>query len=244
MSNSPFAGFAAPAAPSAPAPPGNDDSFVLPEDPNWEPMNQDTVLAQDGYYCGKVISEKRNGDNFIITFEIQDADARGSTLSKFLKDPRVSPKIVGIWRGMLMSMAGKAQARAQFGYTLGSLSGQLAYFKTEPYEDRTSIGAFVAAEEYNSAVAQGKHRWPRKEKAATGMGVAPLGLPNGTPGFGVVPQPAAGLSGTPTPAAIPQPAPAATVFPAGNGPPVAPPAPAAVPQPAGSPFAFPRLAKQ
>lgn len=227
---------AAPAQPSAPGP------FVLelPADPAWEPMDIADVLEQDGYYSGRIVREKAKTDGdrpgVWLTIELLDTDCAGKKVQKFLGDPRVNPKLMFLWRGILRSISGSTDAaKGAFAYSVGRFTGATVYFKTEAYPDRetgdhrTGVQDWLTQAEYDQAVQKGQHRWPAKIRASSGS--TPTGLPAG---FGVAFPPA-------PPAAAPMgqqvgtvPAPANS-----NGALPAPPAP-----PAAAPaFAFPGLKK-
>ena len=123
--------------------------FVLdiPADPSWEPFDTTDVLDQDGYYQAKITKESGRNDpgksqGIFLTMEIQDADARGKILSRFLPDPRTAKGNVWfVWRGLLRSITGTLDgARQGLRYQPGMFTGQLVYIKTErsQRDDRVS----------------------------------------------------------------------------------------------------------
>ena len=227
----------------APAPMQPQTAFVLdiPADPSWEPFDAADVLDQDGYYQVKITKEGGRNDanksqGIFLTMEVQDADARGKILSRFLPDPRTAKgNVWWIWRGLLRSITGTLDgARQGMRYTPGMFSGQLAYVKTEraQRDDRvsTDIDAWVTGPEWQSAVQSGRHRWaPKPMQAGGNVGALPGGVPGGFPGLPGAGAPAtlqlgAGLPGAPS-AALPIAQPG--------------PGPATTPQPGGAPFAPP-----
>jgi hypothetical protein len=243
--------------------------FVLqiPADPTWEPFETPDVLEKDGYYCvrvtsdqAKMISEKLQ---VVVSMEIQDPDAAGKKVTRFLPDPRTSKGNTWfLWRGLLMSIMGTVDAgRGAFTYQSGMFTGQIAYVKTEAYLDkegglRTGVGAWSTRIEWEAATAKGgtASRWPARVSAAPaggGVGALPGGLPSGLPGtgfpgMGALPPPSGAAMPvtaptTPQPAAAPmqvapqpQQAPQMTF-----APPAAAPAPVAAPA---NPFAVPPAA--
>jgi len=203
------------AAPQAPAP-GGGFVLVIPPDPNWSPIEQTDNLEMDGYYMAKIVKEEARTDasksaGVFMYFEIQDPDALGRKLSKFMPDPTSSKGNTWfLWRGLIASITGALDnARAGLTYQPGMLIGQTVYLKTEAYLDdgqpRTGIGPYVMAKEYGEAKAAGgtKFRWPAKPRQPN-AGVGQAGaLPGGVPSF---PGLGVGLPGAPTTAAIPVPA--------------------------------------
>ena len=224
----------------APAPMQAQVGFVLdiPADPTWEPFDTTDVLDQDGYYQAKITKESGRNDpgksqGIFLTMEIQDADARGKILSRFLPDPRTAKGNVWfVWRGLLRSITGTVDgARQGLRYQPGMFTGQLVYIKTErsQRDDRvsTDIDTWVTGPEWQAAVQSGRHRWaPKPMQAGGNVGALPGGVPGGFPGLPGAGAPAtlqlgAGLPGAPS-AALP----------------IAP-AAATTPQPGGAPFAAP-----
>ena len=222
----------------APAPMQPQVGFVLdiPADPTWEPFDTTDVLDQDGYYQCKIAKESGRNDanksqGIFLTMEVQDADARGKILSRFLPDPRTAKGNVWfVWRGLLRSITGSIDgARQGLRYQPGMFTGQLVYVKTERShrDDRTStdIDTWVTMTEWQAAVTANRHRWaPKPVQQGGNMGA----LPAGTGGFPGLP----GTSG-----------PAMAGLPVGQGLPGMPSAAApiapATPQPGGAPFAGP-----
>lgn len=231
---SPF-GAAPPGFAGAPAQPGfgggapaypqgavAEPAFVLnmPADPNWQPIEGGDTLEKDGFYAGKIISEKvRNSDGklmVIMTVELADADAVGKKLSKFMPNPAQTSKDTWwLWRSLVRSIYGTVErAQQALQYTPGVFTGAYVYFKTEAYADdrgtlRTGIGAWTTRDEWEEAAKTGRNRWPAKVNAAQNPGVGALpggtgGLP-GMPGGGLPGAPSGGgLPGMPSvPTAVP-----------------------------------------
>jgi hypothetical protein len=184
--------------------------FVLdiPSDPSWEPFETTDTLEMDGFYSGRITREAPRTDGtksagVFLTIEINDEDARGKHLSKFMPDPRASRNNTWfLWRNLIMSITGsKDTARSGFRYQPGALSAQTVYFKTEPYMNdgdvQTSIAQFVTKQEYDDAVNNKRHRWASKPKTSA----VPAGLPGGFPmaSFPGLP----GAPSSPTPAGAP-----------------------------------------
>jgi hypothetical protein len=232
----------------APAPMQPQVGFVLdiPADPSWEPFDTTDVLDQDGYYQAKITKESGRNDpgksqGIFLTMEIQDADARGKILSRFLPDPRTAKGNVWfVWRGLLRSITGTLDgARQGLRYQPGMFTGQLVYIKTERSmrDDRmsTDIDAWVTGPEWQSAVQTNRHRWaPKPTQAGGNVGALPGGVPGGFPGLPGAGGPATlavgqGLPGMPS-AALPIAQPGAV--------------PATTPQPGGAPFAAPPAQQQ
>lgn len=174
------------AAPAAVQMPGVGFVLDIPPDPNWEPFETTDILEMDGFYACRISKESARTDGtksagMFIALEIQDEDARGKNISKFLPDPRGTRSNVWfVWRGLIRSITGGLDAaRTGFQYRAGVFTGQMCYVKTEPYQDgeerRTSVAGFVTAAEYQEHVKNNRHRWPSKPKAAPG------GLPGGMP---------------------------------------------------------------
>lgn len=220
---------------TAPAPSAAPGPFVLelPSDPSWEPMDIADVLEQDGFYSGVIVGEKAKTDGekpgVWLTIALSDADVAGKKVQKFLGDPRVNPKLMFLWRGILRSISGSTDAaKGAFSYAVGRFTGATVYFKTEAYADkegnhRTGVQDWLTKGEFDQAVAKNQHRWPAKIRSTATS--TPTGLPAG---FGIAFPPAPPAP----PAAAPMGQPANS-----NG--VAPPAP-----PAAAPaFAFPGLKK-
>lgn len=206
--------------------------FVLdiPADPNWEPFEQDDVLEMDGYYAGRIKSERfvegKNGKagGVWIAVELLDDDVRGKSISKQLADPRAATKDMWfMWRGMMRSIYGLDGARSAQRYTLGSVTNAPVYIRTGIYisndgSQRTGIDNWCTKEEYDKALSEKKHRWTPKPRNAggagmTGPGALPTGLPPAFPGMG---QPLPGAPSAPVgfPTSTPQPASAAPMQPA------------------------------
>jgi hypothetical protein len=203
--------------------------FVLdiPTDPTWEPFKSTDVLEKDGYYCVRITEEKPRNDpgkssGIFLTVEVQDQDAQGKLLSRFLPDPRTSKGNVWfLWRGLMHSITGSIDGgRTGFQYTPGKFTNQLAYVKTErnmrEQREYTDIDSWITGPEWQEAVRTGRHRWPAKVTVAgsTGaVGALPGGLPGGFPGGlpgsagPAMPMGGGGLPGMPAPAApiAPQP---------------------------------------
>lgn len=175
--------------------------FVLdiPTDPTWEPFKSTDVLEKDGYYCVRIVEEKARNDagksaGIFLTLEVQDQDAQGKLLSRFLPDPRTSKGNVWfLWRGLMHSITGSLDGgRSGFQYIPGKFANQLAYVKTErnmrDNREYTDIDSWVTGPEWQEAVKTGRHRWPAKVNTAgsTGaVGALPGGLPGGFPGGGL-----------------------------------------------------------
>jgi hypothetical protein len=186
---------AVPGAPQAPQM-SVGGGFVLdiPPDATWEPFDTTDTLDKDGYYACKITKESARIDGtkskgVFITLEIQDADAKGKIISKFLPDPRATQSNVWfIWRSIVRSIqGGLAMARSGFQYTPGAFAGQFVYVKTEAYNDdgttRTGVGTFITKDEWQAAVTADKHRWAPTVRNPGGAGVGPLpgGLPSAFP---------------------------------------------------------------
>lgn len=259
-----FPGMSAPMG--APAGMGAPAAFVLdvPPDPTWEPFESTDVLETDGYYMCRVTRESARADTtkkagVFLTLEIQDEDARGKILSKFMNDPRATQKQSWfVWRNLIRSITGGLDnARAGFQYTVGMLAaqGSIVYVKTAAYNDddgqmRTGVDGFHTKDEYEAAVQGKRHRWPAKVKG--GAAALPSGLPTAFPGAsfpGLAGAPVAPVPGAPpvapqptaaAPMVQPQTAPAPAAAPPAQGfgfpPPGAPPVGAAPPAQG---FAFP-----
>ena len=232
----------------APAPMQPQTGFVLdiPPDPSWEPFDTTDVLDQDGYYQAKITKESGRNDpgksqGIFLTMEIQDSDARGKILSRFLPDPRTAKGNVWfVWRGLLRSITGTLDgARQGLRYQPGMFTGQLVYIKTERSQRdnrvSTDIDSWVTGPEWQSAVQSNRHRWaPKPMQAGGNVGALPGGVPGGFPGLPGAGAPAtlqlgAGLPGAPS-AALPIAQPG--------------PGPATTPQPGGAPFAAPPPVQQ
>jgi hypothetical protein len=226
----PGAGMGAPAAMAPQV------GFVLdiPPDPSWEPFESADVLDQDGYYQLKITKESgRNqadkSQGIFLTMEVQDADARGKILSRFLPDPRTAKgNVWWIWRGLLRSITGTLDgARQGLRYSPGMFTNQLVYVKTERgmRDDRlsTDIDAWVTGPEWQEATRTNRHRWaPKAIQQGGNVGALPGGVPGGFPGLPGAGAPAMSLQ-------------------IGQGLPGAPsaalPIAATTPQPGGAPFA-------
>lgn len=241
-------------APPGYAPPQQAQQWVLdvPPDATWEPIETSDTLEKDGYYCAKIVGEKiRQSDNggkidVIMTLEIQDPDAAGKKIARFLPDPRLTKGDTWfVWRGLMRSMTGVVdQARAGFRYTPGQFHGQYVFVKTEAYGDekgnmRTGVGAWVTRGEWEEAQKAGgtKFRWPAQiaqRSVSAGAGALPPGLPAafaGAPGaLPGAPTNPGGMPMMPQPGGFPPPQPQ-TGFP--------PPAAVATPQPTGAPMQQP-----
>lgn len=218
--------------------------FILdiPPDPTWEPFDTADVLDKDGFYQCRITKESGRNDanksqGVFLTLEVQDEDARGKILSRFLPDPRTAKGNVWfLWRGLLRSITGSLDgARQGMRYQPGMFVNQLVYVKTERNfrDDRasTDIDSWITGPEWANAVQGNKHRWPAKQVqqgGSGGVGALPGGLPGGFPGMpGAAPAMGApaigmGLPGAPAPAAPVAPQPGAAPFAA---PPVGPSAP-------------------
>jgi hypothetical protein len=213
--SAPFGGGFPGAAPGAPQQTAGTFVLNVQADPSWEPFQSTDVLEKDGYYCGRIVKESaRNDQNkaagVFFEFQLQDADAAGKRLMKFVSDPNTSKgNTWWIWRSLMRSITGDtAHGKAGFQYAVGAWANQLVYFKTEAYLDdgamRTGVGDFITKAEYDAQVASGRHRWAAKSPSPTaGAGALPGGLPSSFPGMGL---PAGGPS-APMPMA-PQGAPA------------------------------------
>lgn len=265
-------GFGAP--PGAPpgfapaAPPGYQQQpqaqdFVLDiaPDPTWQPMDSSDTLDQDGFYQCRIKSEKvRNDDGklqIIFTLEIQDQDARGKTIARFMQDPRQTKGDTWWqWRGLMRSITGSVQGGQQgLQYRPGVFTNQICYVKTGAYNDnkgnmRTGVEAWSTKDEWEEAYKRGGHRWAAKVHVSQAPGVGALpggsgGLPGAPAAGGMPPLPGAPLApGVPAPGAAPmQSAPtnpfAAPPPAAASAPPApqqnpfgAPPAPSVAPPPA------------
>ena len=261
---------AAPAAAPMAAPAGVGFVLDIPADPAWEPFEMADVLDLDGYYCFRITKEAPRNDpgksaGIFLTLEIQDQDARGKTLSRFLPDPRTAKGNVWfLWRGLMRSISGNMDfARSAIRYAAGMFTNQICYAKVERelVNDRmvSSLDAWVTQAEYTAAVQGNKHRWAARtvQHPSGAVGALPGGTPGGFPGMGTamgLPT-GGGLPGSPSPAVpiaqapmtpqppvayAPQQQPVAEAPPAMAPPPVAAPvafAPPAPPQP-GQPFSF------
>lgn len=217
-------------------------SLTIPPDMNWEPFESTDVLEMDGFYCCQITKESaRMGDKpgVWFTLVIQDADAKGKVLNRFLSDSRTTQKDTWHqWRGLLMSIYGTLDyAKQGLNYTPPMFTGAYVYVKTGAYLDResgaqrTGIDAWAKKTEWEEANKTGAHRWkPRPKGGAApgaGVGMLPGGLPQGFA------QPTGGLPG----------APAAGGLPMGGGLPGAPSVPtmpampaATTPQPTAAPM--------
>jgi len=260
-------GFGIPGAPGmmpgaapAPAAMAPQAGFILdiPPDPTWEPFDTTDVLDKDGIYQCRISKESGRNDanksqGVFLTLEVQDEDARGKILSRFLPDPRTAKGNVWfLWRGLLRSITGSLDgARQGMRYQPGMFVNQLVYVKTErSYRDErmsTDIDSWVTQTDWANAVQANKHRWPARQvqqQGAGGVGALPGGLPGGFPGMPgaappVAPMVGMGLPGAPGPAAPVAPQPGAAPFAA---PPVAPAAVAPAPAPVAAPAAPPPVA--
>jgi hypothetical protein len=184
-------------------------TMMIPPDANWEPFESTDVLEMDGFYCCQITRESaRAGDKpgVWFTLVIQDPDAKGKVLNRFLSDSRTTQKDTWHqWRGLLMSIYGTLDyARQGLNYTPGIFTGQYVYVKTGAYNDResgamrTGIDAWAKKAEWEAAYKANTHRWKPHPKGQAGAGAGPVGmLPGGLPGG--FPQGAGGLPGAATP---------------------------------------------
>lgn len=240
------AGFPAGGSPYPQAAP--EPAFVLsiPADPTWQPIEGGDTLEKDGFYAGKIISEKVKNDDgklqVIMTVELLDEDAVGKKLSKFMPNSTSTTKDTWfLWRGLMRSIYGTVQqAQQALNYTPGVFTGATVYFKTEAYADtrgtmRTGIGSWSTRDEWEEARKTGRNRWPAKISAAQNPGVGALpggtgGLPGmpggglpGAPSMGGLPGAPGGLPGMPNvPTGVPMPG-AAPMQPAAPAQQLAPP---------------------
>ena len=219
-------------------------SMIIPPDANWEPFDQTDVLEMDGYYCCQITRESaRAGDKpgVWFTLVIQDNDAKGKVLNRFLNDSRVTQKDTWHqWRGLLMSIFGNLDAaRNGLNYTPGVFKGAYVYVKTGAYIDResgvmkTGIDAWAKKEEWEAAYKSTTHRWKPHPKGQGGAGASVGMLPGGLPqGF---PQPSGGLPGAPSAGGLPM----SSGLPGAPSAAMAPQAPATTPQPMAAPMQQP-----
>jgi hypothetical protein len=181
-------------------------------DPTWEPFDIPDVLEQDGYYCCRIVREGARSDSskspgIFLTLEIQDADAQGKRISKFLSDPRTTKSDTKfVWRNIIRSITGTLDAaRAGFRYVPGAFANQIIYVRTGAYAEgdsmRTGVETFVTKDEYDQAVAGKKHRWTPKPKGD--RTALPTGLPGAFPAASGFP----GMPGAPSGATPSVPAP-------------------------------------
>lgn len=198
-------GFGAPGAPpgyAAAQPAGVDFVLDIPPDPTWQPIDSSDTLDQDGFYCCRIKSEKvRNDDGklqIILTLEIQDQDARGKTIARFMNDPRQTKGDTWWqWRGLMRSITGTVQGGQQgLRYQPGAFTNQICYVKTGAYNDskgamRTGVETWSTKDEWEEAYKRGGHRWAAKVHVAQAPGVG--ALPGGTGGLPGAPS--AGLPG-------------------------------------------------
>lgn len=206
------AGFPAPGAMVGQAAQPAGIVINIPADPTWEPFDVTDQLEMDGYYACRIKKEAGRSDpgkspGVFLTLELQDQDAMGKMLSKFMPDPNSTKgNTFFLWRGIARSIMGDLQlARTGFQYTPGTFANQPCYVRTGAYLDdggsmRTGVDAFVTQAEYTEAVKAGKHRWPARVKsggagagAGSPIGALPSGLPGGFPGGG-----GPGLPGAPS----------------------------------------------
>jgi hypothetical protein len=210
-------GFAPGGAPAYPQHAAPEPAFVLdiPADPTWQPIEGGDTLEKDGYYCGKIINEKVKNDDgklqVIMTVELQDPDAVGKKLSKFMPNPGQTTKDTWwLWRSLMRSIYGTVEhAQQAMRYTPGTFNGAYVYFKTEAYADgrgvmRTGIGEWVTRDGWEEAQKPGsggvpRNRWPAKINAAQNPGVG--ALPGGTGGLPGMP--GGGLPGAPSTGGLP-----------------------------------------
>ncbi len=250
------AGFPAPGAMVGQAAQPAGIVIDIPADPTWEPFDVTDQLEMDGYYACRIKKEAGRSDpgkspGVFLTLELQDPDAVGKMLSKFMPDPNSTKgNTFFLWRGIARSIMGDLNlARTGFRYTPGTFANQPCYVRTGAYLDdggsmRTGVDAFVTQVEYAEAVKANKHRWPARVKSGGGaapsggpIGALPGGLPGGFPGSGGPGLPGAPSGGGPFSATAqapttPQPglaptAPPAQAAPAAPANPFAPAAPAA-----------------
>lgn len=178
--------------------------LMIPPDPSWEPFDSTDVLEKDGIYCCKIVKEAGRSNTgktagVFLTLQIQDEDAKGKTLSKFMSDPRgAKSDIWWTWRSLVRSITGRLdEAKAGLQYTPGMFTNHLVYVKTAGYQDgqdvRTGVDGFVTKDEWEAAAKTGAHRWAAKVKS--GGAALPTGLPGGFPGGSTASFP--GLPGAP-----------------------------------------------
>lgn len=215
------------APPMAGGAPGSAFAVEIDADPTWEPIEQTDFLEQDGFFSCKIINEKVRSDSdkaagVFLTLQIQDEDAKGKTISKFMISPAAAQKDVRfVWRLLWLSLTGnKQQAQSAIRYVPGQITGQTVYVKTKADTNATSgrpmtnVETFVTRDEYEAAVKENRHRWKAQ------VSQAPMGLPGGFPapgGGGGFP----GLPGAATSPGAPAPggAPMQGGFPAAQQPP-------------------------
>jgi hypothetical protein len=250
-------GFAPAGAPPGyaqqPAQPGGGVDFVLdiPPDPNWQPIEMSDVLDNDGFYQVLITNEKADTDDagkfrVIMTLEIQDPDAKGKKIARFMQDPRQTKGDTWWqWRMLMRAIWGSIPGGQQgIQYRPGIFKGKIAYVKTQAYigdrgDQRTGVGSWSTADEWTEAYSRGAHRWPAKVRTAQAPGVGVLpggsgGLPGapstGLPGVAAMPA----LPGAPLAPGVPAPG-AAPMQQAPQNPFAAPPAPVVAAPPAPAP---------
>jgi hypothetical protein len=188
-------------------------NMTIPPDANWEPFESTDTLEMDGFYCCQITKESaRTGDKpgVWFTLVIQDQDAKGKVLNRFLSDSRTTQKDTWHqWRGLLMSIYGTLDyARQGLNYQPGIFTGQYVYVKTGAYLDResgamrTGIDAWAKKTEWEAAYKANSHRWKPHPKGQAGAGAGGVGmLPGGLPGG--FPAQAGGLPGAPMTGGLP-----------------------------------------
>jgi len=221
-------------------------NMIIPPDATWEPFDTTDTLEMDGYYCCQITKESaRTGDKPGVWFTllIQDTDAKGKVLNRFLNDARVTQKDTWFqWRGLLRSIYGNLDAaRAGLNYVPGMFKGAFVYVKTGAYMDkdsgalRTGIDGWSTKEEWEAAYKANTHRWKpnvKQQGAGAGVGMLPGGLPGGFPNQGGLPG-APMTGGLPTGGGLPG---APTVQTAPAMPATTPQPPATTPQPPAAPM--------
>lgn len=227
----------APMAPPMMAQPAVAFVLNIAPDPTWEPMEMSDTLEKDGYYAGRVTSEKlrKERDGVFFTISLLDPDVAGKSLSKLMLDPNQQKSDIWFtWRNLIRSVTGTLDAARQgLQYTVGMFVGQTVYFKTAAYGDksgnlRTGVDSWVTKAEWEEAARSGRNRWVSKAPVSAGVGA----LPTGAGGFPAAPGAPGGFPAFPgTPAAAPAPSsPMQAPFPM-----------ASTPQPSGAPIQQPPM---
>lgn len=239
------------ATPQQPAAPTT-FSMVIPPDANWEPFESTDVLEMDGFYCCQITKEsaRTSGDKpgVWFTLVVQDTDAKGKVLNRFLNDSRTTQKDTWHqWRGLLMSITGDLNAGKQgLAYQAGMFIGQYVYVKTGAYNDResgamrTGIDSWAKKSEWEAAYKANSHRWKPHPKGQASPGAGVGMLPGGAPaGF---PQPSGGLPGALSAGGLP----VGGGLPGAPSVPMAPqaPMPVTTPQPMAAPMQAPMAPQQ
>ncbi len=172
-------------------------SMVIPPDANWEPFESTDVLEMDGFYCCQITKESARLDDkpgVWFTLVVQDTDAKGKVLNRFLNDARVTQKDTWHqWRGLLMSIYGDLTAGKQgMSYQVGQFIGAFVYVKTGAFVDkqsgamRTGVDSWAKKSEWEAAYKANTHRWKPHPKGGAGapgagVGMLPGGMPSGFP---------------------------------------------------------------